>query len=193
MKKVVGYWFTQISWYCDKFFNQWQCSFQYETALPLAKNNFCVALVRKASGALWSDHFINIFIKWSWFDESNNLHILQVLDTKKWDGVGWVFRQKQTDNCQIWRWNSLHKQCIDDSENKEIEEIGRLTMMTSSNRNIFCITGHLCREFTSHWWIPPLKASDAELWWFLWSAPRINGWVNNCEAGDLRRHLAHSL
>ena len=34
------------------------------------------------------------------------------------------------------------------------------------------------------------KASDAELWCFLWSAPWINGWVNNPEAGDLRRHHA---
>ena len=35
----------------------------------------------------------------------------------------------------------------------------------------------------------PQKASDAELWYFLWS--RINGWVNNREAVDLRRHHAH--
>ena len=26
---------------------------------------------------------------------------------------------------------------------------------------------------------------------FLWSAPWINGWVNNHESGDLRRHRAH--
>ena len=35
------------------------------------------------------------------------------------------------------------------------------------------------------------KASDAELWCFIWSAPSINGWVNNRKAGDLRRHCAH--
>ena len=40
-------------------------------------------------------------------------------------------------------------------------------------------------------WIPHTKASDAELWWFLWSAVRINGWVNKREAGDLRRHHGH--
>ena len=44
-----------------------------------------------------------------------------------------------------------------------------------------------------HW--PPVnsphKAGDAELFMFLWSAPWINGWVNNREAGDLRRHCAH--
>ena len=35
-------------------------------------------------------------------------------------------------------------------------------MMTSSNGNIFRVTGLLCREFTGHRWIPRTKASDAE-------------------------------
>ena len=35
---------------------------------------------------------------------------------------------------------------------------------------LFRVTGHLCREFTGHRWIPLTKASDAELWCFLWSA-----------------------
>ena len=43
--------------------------------------------------------------------------------------------------------------------------------MTSSNGNIFCVTGHLCGEFTGHRWIPCTKANDAELWRFLWSSP----------------------
>ena len=43
-------------------------------------------------------------------------------------------------------------------------------MMTSSNGNIFRVTCHLCGEFTGHRWIPRTKASDAELWCFLWSA-----------------------
>ena len=45
-----------------------------------------------------------------------------------------------------------------------------ITIMTSSNGNIFRVTGHLCREFTGPRWIPCTKASDAELWCFLWSA-----------------------
>ena len=65
-------------------------------------------------------------------------------------------------------------------------------MMTWLNGNIFRVTGHLCGEFTGHWWIPRTKASDAELWCILslvcaW----INDWVNNGQAGDLRRHRAH--
>ena len=65
------------------------------------------------------------------------------------------------------------------------------SMMTSSNGNIFRVTGTLCGEFTGDRWIPLTKASDAELWCFLWSAPWINGWVKNREAGDLRRNRAH--
>ena len=34
-------------------------------------------------------------------------------------------------------------------------------MMTSSNGNIFCVTGPLCGEFSGQWWIPLTKASDA--------------------------------
>ena len=64
-------------------------------------------------------------------------------------------------------------------------------MMTSWNGNILRVTGHLCGEFTGPRWIPRTKANDAELWCFLWSAPKKNGWVNNREAGDLRRHRAH--
>ena len=63
-------------------------------------------------------------------------------------------------------------------------------MTTSSNGDIFRVTSHLCSEFTVHQRIRRTKASDAELWCFLWSAPWINGWVNNREAGDFR-HRAH--
>ena len=45
------------------------------------------------------------------------------------------------------------------------------SMMTSSNGNIFRVTDHLCGEFTDPQWIPHTKASDGELWCFLWSAP----------------------
>ena len=63
-------------------------------------------------------------------------------------------------------------------------------MMTSSNGNIFRVTGPMCGEFIGHWGIPLTKASDAELWFF--DLPWINGWVNNREAGDLRRHRTHN-
>ena len=42
----------------------------------------------------------------------------------------------------------------------------RQFIMTSSNGNIFRITGPLCGEFIGQQWIPRTKASDAELWCF---------------------------
>ena len=43
-------------------------------------------------------------------------------------------------------------------------------MMTSSNGNIFRVTGHLWVKFTGPRWIPRSRASDAGLRCFLWSA-----------------------
>ena len=63
--------------------------------------------------------------------------------------------------------------------------------MTTSNGDIFRVTGHLCGEFTGHRWIPRTKASNAELWLLSFICAWINGWVNNREAGDLKRHRAH--
>ena len=60
-------------------------------------------------------------------------------------------------------------------------------IMTSSNGNIFRVTGLLCGEFTGHRWIPRTKASDV----FFDLHRKKNSWVNSREAGDLRRHCAH--
>ena len=57
-------------------------------------------------------------------------------------------------------------------------------MMTSSNGNIFRVTGHLCGEFTG-------DAQRRGALMFSLICTRINGWVNNREAGNLRRHSAH--
>ena len=44
------------------------------------------------------------------------------------------------------------------------------------------------RGSTGHRWIPLTKANDAELWLIsAWT----NGWADNQDAGDLRRHSAH--
>ena len=57
------------------------------------------------------------------------------------------------------------------SQKHDIERQASLPMMTSSNGNIFRVTGPLRGEFTGPQWIPRTKASDAELWCFYWSAP----------------------
>ena len=66
-------------------------------------------------------------------------------------------------------------------------------MMTSSNGNIFRVTGHLCREFTGHRWIPRINGQQRGALMLSLICVWINGRVNNREAGDLRRHLASPL
>ena len=59
-------------------------------------------------------------------------------------------------------------------------------MMTSSNGNIFRITGHLYSLMNSPHkgqWDGALMISLIFAW--------INGWINNGEAGDLRRRHDH--
>ena len=62
-------------------------------------------------------------------------------------------------------------------------------MMTSSNTNFFRVTGPLWVEFTGHQWIPLTKASDAELWSFLWSAPERLSKQSGCRWFTSPLHL----
>ena len=58
-------------------------------------------------------------------------------------------------------------------------------MMTSSNENIFLVTGPLCGEFTTQ---RPVTRSFGV---FFDLRLEKNVWVNNREAGDLKRYRAH--
>ena len=66
-----------------------------------------------------------------------------------------------------------------------------MPMMTSSNGNIFSVTGSFCVEFSCHRRMPLTKASDTGLCFFSLICAWTNGWVNNQNPGDLRRHRAH--
>ena len=65
------------------------------------------------------------------------------------------------------------------------------TMMTSSNGNIFRVIGHLCGEFTGCPVNFPHKGRWRGALMFSLICARINGSVNNREAGDLRCHPTH--
>ena len=65
--------------------------------------------------------------------------------------------------------------------------------MTSSNGNIFRVTGHSCGEFTGD--RSPVNSPHKGQWrgalMFPLICVGINDWVNNGEAGDLRRYRVH--
>ena len=62
--------------------------------------------------------------------------------------------------------------------------------MTSSNENIFRVTGHLCGEFTGLRWIPAQRpvTRSFDVFYDLRPNKRLS---KHGEAGDLRRFLAH--
>ena len=63
--------------------------------------------------------------------------------------------------------------------------------MTSSNGNIFRVTGPLCGEFTGFRWIPRTKASDAKLCFFFYL--RVNKWLRKQSWGWWFETLLRSL
>ena len=77
----------------------------------------------------------------------------------------------------LWQWNTtqiISKHCYFKHKCKKnlFFWFKRYSdMMTSSNGNVFRVTGHLCGEFTGDRWISLTKTGDAELWCFLWSVP----------------------
>ena len=95
------------------------------------------------------------------------------------------FSQKEY---QLFDTHSIHERtlitrCVEYFESMDME----LDMMTSSNGNIFRATCPLCGEYTGERWIPHTKGQWRGALICAW----INGWINNREAGDLRRHRAH--
>ena len=62
--------------------------------------------------------------------------------------------------------------------------------MTSSNGNIFRVTGPLCGEFTGPGEFPTQRPVTRSFDVFF-DLRLLNGWVNNREAGDLRRYRGH--
>ena len=71
--------------------------------------------------------------------------------------------------------------------------IGRITlvvMMTSSNGNIFRVTGHLCGNSPVSGEFPAPRPVTRSFDVCLIRA-RINGWVNTRAAGNLRRYCVH--
>ena len=70
-------------------------------------------------------------------------------------------------------------------------DINNNDIMTSSNGNLFCVTGLLCEDFTSHRWMPRTKGQWRWPLMFSLVCAWTNSWANNGDTGDLRYHHAH--
>ena len=63
-------------------------------------------------------------------------------------------------------------------------------MMASSNGNIFRVTGPLCGEFIGPSELPAQRPVTQSFDVFF-DLCLNNGWINNRDVGDLRRHRTH--
>ena len=74
-----------------------------------------------------------------------------------------------------WMWTNLHVDwdCCYITRRQKLKTNSAMPLYHDDiiKWNTFHITGPLCGVFTGHCWIPLTKASDAELWCFLWSVP----------------------
>ena len=109
-----------------------------------------------------SDHCIRIEVR-----VKQNFHRIWIAMEKPLEKPG-------TDrHIQSKKWNvyNISHRFLSKINLTQRSPVAKVSTMTSSNGNIFRVTGLLCGEFTGHQWIPRTKASDAELWYFLWSVP----------------------
>ena len=119
-------------------------------------------------------HKIWIELNWNW--KKMNWIGIELKDSESDLNLNWIELNNPESNLK-WNWIELKEMNWSEPWNLHIPE----SMMTSSNGNIFRVTGHLCGH-KGHWrraLMLPLICT--------W----IYGCTNNREAGDMRRHRAH--
>ena len=108
---------------------------------------------------------------WTWWSSKKTLAIVMKTPQKSYLSKGKVeslfFVDSKFNRCRWVAFLNIVLECI--ALESHITKF--INMISSSNGNIFRVTGHLCGEFTGPRWIPRTKARDAELWCFLWSVP----------------------
>ena len=174
-------------------------------SLPVSDNGFfirCHPLGEKASISYGkSFHYAppperNLFIA-----SANILNIICSKFLHHGPLVIWIILSTELAN-PLWnfytpqiQWVTLFHFCLFSAACRGL--YARRITLTSSNGKIFCVTGLLCGEFTGLQWVPRTKASDAELWCFLWSAPEptveqtmetLVIWDADCDVIVMMRH-----
>ena len=133
---------------------------------------------------LWSFDFVYVVILIKLFNKQSNCWWLEL--TNSWLKENMPFRRVysfslhwKTCSCaqaivQYFSYGLIHRQdmlyfkILSSPEDKELEVAGQDNGIKWKH---FPRYSHLCGEFTSHRWIPRTKASDVELWCFLWFSP----------------------
>ena len=103
----------------------------------------------------------------------------------------WIIAQAISSK-QLW-WDSILNNLYTESRRDAYRptHVFLQYMMTSSNEIIFRVTGPLCGDFTRSPVNSPHKGQWRGALVFSIICAWMNGWVNNGETSDLRRHRAH--
>ena len=99
---------------------------------------------------------VNLFEMWCELEDCTLVFTLWCDELGQGHGIYKAIHDKRVVNMLIYM-------------TKDINSISCKTvhMMTSSNGNIFRVTGPLCGKFTVHRWIPLTNANDVVIWCFL--------------------------
>ena len=105
----------------------------------------------------------------------------------------WIFTRGHSSNCVAWIIQDRLGQCHGwwFAASFVARTSAAIIMMTSSNGNIFRVTGPFLRGIHRSPVNSPHKGQWRRALMFSLICVWINVWVNNCEAGDLRRFNAH--
>ena len=130
----------------------------------------------------------------------NQLLVTQAVDVKFVWCAEWKQNQQQHIGVRIvfnvlvglWKTilNATHSRPHPGACTEGADSSGKWHHLTSSNENSFRVTGPLWGEFTDPGEFPEQRPVTRSFDVFFGLCLN-NGWVNNREAGDLRRHGAH--
>ena len=144
---------------------------------------------------------LNYLSRHTYVAQHNTLNhdVCRYLATQLGPGIYSHFDGLQRSKKTRWLWaQCLARHCLGSckidvsSVQSELGKNGTFFcfMVTSSNGNIFHVTGPSCGEFTGPGDFPTQRPVTRSLDVFF-DLRLINDWVNNREAGDLRRHRGH--
>ena len=115
-------------------------------------------------------HWLSTYSKWSLEVNVSNLENIKAL--RHWPLCGeftgdrWIYVVRMLPRSLSLNWCKAHCHILVSQKSVSDDSWWRHQMETFS-----VLLAILCRKFTGHRWIPHTKASDAELWCFLWSVP----------------------
>ena len=176
--------FTNTSGWLGRSTQQWMRRSCLETLGPGVRYWHSALLIGIYPGASARRHVISPSYK-------NNISVkITLLAILQWPQCPWIYNNEYKYIYSIYQDLTIQPQQSKSLRNKT--SLYAYFMITSSNGNIFRVTGPLCGEFTGR---SPVNSPHKSQWRGALMFSLICAWtndrVNNRDAGNLRRHRPH--